>query len=300
MSPKDILVCLDASDAGEGRLRLAGHIAREHKAHLAAAFLLAEDGTESPLYPPVVGGLGIAAPTGAVGVSEGALVAGIPAPAVPPAMPRGTALAETVERRFRDSLAPHGLHGDWHLLGQRDGVELAGLAQSVDLVIVGQASPEARLPSGFRPEDIVLACGRPLLVVPYAGVFASIGKRVMIAWDGTREASRALHDALPLIAAAEAVTVITVRTHQSEFERDRPALDRVVRHLERHGIAAKAEEGLRGDLAISDVLLSRAADLGADLIVCGGYHHSQLREALVGGVSRELLEHMTIPVLMSH
>jgi nucleotide-binding universal stress UspA family protein len=74
----------------------------------------------------------------------------------------------------------------------------------------------------------------------------------------------------------------------------------MVHHLRRHGIAAQPEETLRGGIAISDVLLSRAADLAADLIVAGAYHHSQLREALIGGVSRELLEHMTVPVLMSH
>ena len=73
-----------------------------------------------------------------------------------------------------------------------------------------------------------------------------------------------------------------------------------MRHLERHGIGARTEETLRGDIPVSDVLLSRASDLDVDLIVAGAYHHSQLREALVGGVSRELLNHMTVPVLMSH
>ena len=121
-------------------------------------------------------------------------------------------------------------------------------------------------------------------------------------WPGTarREAVRALHDALPLIAKAEAVTVLTVRSREASFERDAPALHRVVRHLGRHGIPAQHEEALRGDLPVAEVLLSRAADLDADLIVAGAYHHSQFREALVGGVSRELLDHTTVPLLMSH
>jgi nucleotide-binding universal stress UspA family protein len=123
---------------------------------------------------------------------------------------------------------------------------------------------------------------------------------VLIAWDGTREATRALNDALPLMTQAKTVTVITVFAQQSEFERAHAGLQRTVHHLERHGVAARAEESLRGDLAISDVLLSRAADLGADLLVAGAYHHSPLREALLGGVSRELLQHMTVPLLMSH
>src|SRR5205823_4908216 len=102
--------------------------------------------------------------------------------------------------------------------------------------------------------DIVLGCGRPLLVVPYAGTFGAqgggngggghgaLGRRVLVAWDGTREAARALHDALPLMAKAEAAIVMTVRAREAAFERDGPSLDRVVRHLQRHGIPAHAEE----------------------------------------------------------
>jgi len=97
-----------------------------------------------------------------------------------------------------------------------------------------------------------------------------------------------------------AVTVMFVGANERELEQHRPALERIVGHLRRHGINATLEETLRAGLPISDILLSRAADFAADLIVTGGYHHSQLREALIGGVSRELLEHMTVPVLMSH
>jgi len=300
MSLKDILVCLDASDAGEVRLRLAAQLAQRHKAHLFAVYVVPDDAADPSTYPANLGGLGIGAPVGAVDMAQGALVAGVPAPAVPAAVPRGIAQADIVEQRFREGLGPHGIQGDWHPLGERDAAELVELAKSVDLVVIGQSSPDIPARSGFRPEDIVELCGRPLLVIPYAGTFATLGRRVLIAWDGTREATRALHDALPLIEDAEAATVMTVRAQESAFEHDHAGLERIVRHLERHGIPAKAEESLRGDLAVSDVLLSRAADLGADLIVSGAYHHSQLREALVGGVSRELLDHMTLPVLMSH
>jgi len=94
--------------------------------------------------------------------------------------------------------------------------------------------------------------------------------------------------------------VMTVASGEAALEESRPSLERIVRHLARHGIAAQPEESVRGDLAVSDVLLSRAADLDVDMLVAGGYHHSQLREALLGGVSRDLLRHMTVPVLMSH
>ncbi len=137
-------------------------------------------------------------------------------------------------------------------------------------------------------------------MVPYAGSFPSVGKRVLIAWDGTREATRAAHDALPLIAAAEAVTVVSVAGRESDLEQQHPSLDRIVRHLERHGLVVRKEEDVQAGLPVCDLLLSLASDIEADLIVAGAYHHSRLREAVLGGVSRELLDHMTVPVLMSH
>ncbi len=152
----------------------------------------------------------------------------------------------------------------------------------------------------LRPDHVVTAAGRPVLVVPYAGTFARVGIRVLVAWDGTREANRALHDALPLIGDAEAVTVIYVGTREADLDRARTRLEGVVQHLQRHGVMAHPEESPRNGISISDALLSRAADLGADMIVAGAYHHSHLRETLLGGVSRDLLDHITVPVLMSH
>mgnify|MGYP001557458896 CR=1 FL=1 len=105
----------------------------------------------------------------------------------------------------------------------------------------------------------------------------------------------------PLFRFQEAgATVVTVVARESEREAGLGSRDRVVRHLGRKGISAQAEATLKGDLGVSDVLLSRASDIGADLIVSGAYHHSPYREALFGGVTYDLLDHMTVPVLMSH
>jgi nucleotide-binding universal stress UspA family protein len=300
MALKDILVCLDPTDAGERRLRLAAAIARQHQAHLSAAYIMAEAIPGAPPYE----GIGVAAPAGASEIAQGSIVAGVPVPGAPPIVPSGpsraTELADIVEQRFRQEVAAQAGDDVWHLFGPGESDDLITLTRTFDLVVYSQASAEYRLPTGFGPEDIVIASGRPMLVVPYAGEFASLGKRVLVAWDGTREASRALHDCLPLIAKAEAVTAITVSADPAGDRQIEMSLDRVVRHLERHGIAAKREETPRGDIRTADVLLSRASDIEADLIVAGAYHHSQLREAIVGGVSRELLDHMTVPVLMSH
>jgi nucleotide-binding universal stress UspA family protein len=300
MALKDILVCLDPTDAGERRLRLATPMARQHQAHLSAAYIMAEAIPGAPPYE----GIGVAAPAGASEIAQGSIVAGVPVPGAPPIVPSGasraTELADIVEQRFRQGIGAQPGDDIWHLFGPGDSEELIALSRSFDLVIYGQASADYRLPTGFGPEDIVIASGRPLLVVPYAGEIAAVGNRALIAWDGTREAARALHDALPLIAEAEAVTAITVSADPAGGEEIEMSLDRVVRHLHRHGIAAKREETPRADIRTADVLLSRASDIEADLIVAGAYHHSQLREAIVGGVSRELLDHMTVPVLMSH
>lgn len=131
----------------------------------------------------------------------------------------------------------------------------------------------------FRPEDVVIAAGRPVLVAPYAENFERVGNSILMGWDETREASRALNDALPLLANAETITVMYVGANERDLEQHWPAPERIAGYLRRHGINATAEETLRGGLAISDLLLSRAADFAADMIVTGGYHHWQLREA---------------------
>jgi nucleotide-binding universal stress UspA family protein len=293
MPLSDLLVCFDRTTAGYARLDLAFNLARASGAHLAGAYVL----PEAQAAPAESIGFGLAPPAGMTGLSEEGMSSG----RVASGALREAEAAESVEQHFKSRLRLHGIEGEWHLLADGNAAALIELAKSVDLTIAGQRPPNFRSDgaSRFRPEDILLATGRPVLVVPYAGTFETVGKQILIAWDGTPEANRALHDALLLFAEPEA-TIVFVGSHERDLDQHRPALERVVSHLRRHGIAANLEDTLRGDLAVSDILLSRAADLAADLIVAGGYHHSQLREALLGGVSRELLAHMTVPVLMSH
>ena len=293
MALQDILVGIDPSTAGEGRLKLALNLARTHQAHITACYVMREErGAPSPISPrvPVSPGPGVLI------APEAGTTAGDPA--FPPAS-REAERAEQVEELFRTELRAHGLGGEWHLLSPGKAALFIDLAKAFDLTILGQLSPEIRS-TGFRPDEIVIATGRPVLVVPYAGTFDTVGRRVLVAWDGTREAARAANDALPLLENAEAVTVMFVGPRETTLAEHHPSIERMVDHLQRHGIPARAEETLQGDLRISDVLLSRAADLAVDLLVAGAYHHSQLREALIGGVSHELLDHMTVPVLMSH
>ena len=277
MSLRDILVFLDAGPASAGRLRLAAGIAREHGSDLSAAYL--DDGT---------------AFKHAAAVPRFGLVAQL-CPDATAARPQ-TVLPQEQRQIFRECLHGCGADGDWHHVEHGNSARLIDLARAADLIVLGQISPYLRPSPWWRTDEIVVAAGRPVLLVPYVGTYTEVGRRVLVAWDCSREAARALHDALPLIGRASAVTVMTVRTNGATYQHDRAATERVIRLLARHDIAARAEHPVRGSNAVSDVLLSAAMDFSADLLVAGAYHHSPLREALIGGVSRELLQTMTVPV----
>ena len=146
----------------------------------------------------------------------------------------------------------------------------------------------------------MLSAGRPALVVPDIGAGKTLGRRVMIAWDTGREAARAVNDALPILQQAEAVTVLSVNPRPGiDLHGEEPGAD-IALHLTRHGVKVEVQRTQVEEINIGDTILSRLADLGSDLLVMGAYGHSRLREVVLGGVTRTLLESMTVPVLMSH
>ncbi|HTS21692.1 MAG TPA: universal stress protein [Casimicrobiaceae bacterium] len=173
-----------------------------------------------------------------------------------------------------------------------------------DLIVIGQ--PQAgEAGSGFASQLVsaaLMETGRPLLVVPYVGVPESIGKHVLVAWDGGREASRALADAMPLLRRAARVTVGCLDPGASEHGADAAGRERLAGYLRRHGIGAGIEYDRLGpgDIPVGDWLLSRVADRGGDLVVMGGYGHPRWREHVLGGATRTLLTSMTVPVFMAH
>jgi nucleotide-binding universal stress UspA family protein len=140
-----------------------------------------------------------------------------------------------------------------------------------------------------RPEQVALASGRPVLIVPYAGHFDNVGRRVLIAWNATREAARAVSDAMPLLTSTELVTVLTIDPREGPHGHGKlPGAD-IALHLARHGVEAQIERTVSAGMPVGEVLLSRVADLGADLIVMGAYGHSRAREVLLGGATRSVL-----------
>jgi nucleotide-binding universal stress UspA family protein len=178
---------------------------------------------------------------------------------------------------------------------------LATNARYADLVILGQVDPDdpATGPH-YLPEEVILGGGRPALVIPYIGPAASLGERVVVAWDASREAARAVNDALPLLERAKAVSVVTINPHQRPFGHgEEPGAD-IGLHLARHDIKIEVQRVESRDIDIANTLLSHIANESADLLIMGAYGHSRVREFVLGGVTRTILAEMTVPVLMSH
>jgi len=211
------------------------------------------------------------------------------------------AASAKIEASFRAACARAAISHEWRA-AEGEPVEVGVLhAHYADLAITGQIDPGKPPPGNWArlPEQLALASGRPALIVPYAGRFDTAGNRVLVAWSRTRESARAINDAMPILERASQVTVLSINARRGEDANDLPGAD-IAQHLARHGVKAEAAATVAEDIDVGNTLLSRAADLGADLIVMGCYGHSRMRELILGGATREILRHMTVPVLMSH
>jgi len=213
---------------------------------------------------------------------------------------RAIEYAAEAEKKFRRAVARGGVSGaDWRSSFD-DVLQAVTLhARYADLVLIGQ--PESEGGSGVDPgfaHRLVLTAGRPVLVMPYAGKFETVGKRVLLAWNASREATRATTDALPFLQAADQVIVSPVKPDRAAHG-DAPGAD-IGLYLTRHGVRVEVAAIEATDLDAGNALLSRAPDLSIDLIVMGAYGHSRVSELILGGVTRTMLESMTVPVLMSH
>ena len=147
-------------------------------------------------------------------------------------------------------------------------------------------------------EGVLFNSGRPVIFVPYIQKGGLKLDRVMICWDGSRAATRAIADAMPFLKKAKQVEIVMVASKKAKDD-EIPGVD-LAQHLARHGLKIDVKRITATETDVGSTILSYAADSSADMIVMGGYGHSRLREFILGGVTRGLLESMTVPVLMSH
>ena len=264
---KDILVQLDGGEVGPRRLDAAILLARRFGSRLTGLFAQKE-------------------------TDAAALVARRP----------GQRLIEAADRsraHFEAAIAAAGLTGRWLALAHGDPgfvtTELAFCARYFDLAVIGNGSGDyPQLPED-AVERAILDSGRPILVIPRNGRIDPIGTRIAVAWNASREASRALHDALPLMAGAQAVTLLSVPRETASMPGNLPEMD-VIGHLAGHGVVARFERIRAEDIGVMDLLLSRAFDLGADLLVMGAPAGSSFGRS---SGTRFLLKHLTLPVIIS-
>jgi nucleotide-binding universal stress UspA family protein len=174
-------------------------------------------------------------------------------------------------------------------------------SRCADLIIAGQTDPDWEAsPLADVAEHLALGSGRPVLVVPYVGRYAQVGRNVVIAWKASRESARAVFDALPILQQAEQVQVLEI-DERGGSRRGGASVDSTIAiALARHGIKPTVRTSTAGDISVGDEILSRLADMGADLLVMGAYGHSRMRELMFGGVTRHIARHMTVPTLFSH
>jgi nucleotide-binding universal stress UspA family protein len=277
MAYRSILVHCDAGKASRSRLELAFRLGSEHGAHVAALFALDGFATPSVTMPA----------HDEVRAAQRKIREEL----------RATAYAS-----YEAALRATGFErAEWRESAADALGQVALHARYADLTIIGQQESDSTSGVDTRLQgELPLAAGRPVLVVPSIYRDAPVGRHALVAWNASREAARAVHDALPLLANSSHVHVLTLGpAGPGNGHGEDPGAD-IALFLARHGLKVTVHRDTAKGSDYGNRLLSRAFDLSADLIVMGAWGHSRLRERVLGGVTRTLLESMTVPVLMAH
>ncbi|HUD86013.1 MAG TPA: universal stress protein [Xanthobacteraceae bacterium] len=274
---KDIVVNLGLGERGSPAGDYAISVADAFDAHVVGI---------SFLYDPIV-------PVSATGY--------IPAEVIETQRSDNEAAAKAAVDRFTAAASRAGVSAEQVTLSASlagAGDTFGRIARRYDLAIVGQAEPGMSSVEEIIAESTLFESGRPMIVVPYIQKAPLKLDNVMVCWDGSRPAARAIADAMPLLEKAGRVEVVIIaneRGKQDEIE----GAD-LGQHLARHGLKVEVNRMAGGKIDVADALLSHLADSSADFIVMGGYGHSRLREFVLGGVTHSILRSMTAPVLMAH
>ena len=259
MAFKDILIFLDPTPASDERLKMAIRLAKDHGARLIGVDATADAAFQGQWRE------------------------------------RALQVGADFEEMTRSAEVESRLVG----ADYREGGPSPDLSHCVDLVIAPRPEGEAReLVQSFVPDEVLMKSGEPTLIVPQEWVLGPLGDSVVIAWNASREATRAVHDALPMLKKARKVVVFAFSQKQSALRASATAL---VEHLARHGVSAIVSDWTNtGEISAIEALFASLDTQDCDLIVAGGFGHSKIFEGLFGGVSLDLLQQPSLPVLMSH
>lgn len=234
-------------------------------------------------------------------VIPGSVMGGIPPEFIESQRAESDKKARAAIARFEQAAKRSNLSAESRILSASISAaadQLGRIGRRFDLVVVGQPDRGRGMPEEIIDEGVLFGSGRPVIFVPYIFKGAAKFDRVMVCWDGSRAATRAIADSMPLLKKAKQVEVVMVATGRPKSD-EVPGAD-LGQHLARHGLTVDVKRITSPDIDVPSTILSYAADSSADMIVMGGYGHSRLREFVLGGVTRGIFESMTVPVLMSH
>ncbi len=271
MALKNILIHLDNSPGCPARIDLAINLARTHGANLKGLYVIAHE-YYAPRHVSI--------------------------------MESGAKATETlfIEKTTSAGIMSECLYVDWSVVGVSVTDIITSYAYYTDLIIVGQYDKNA--PNNTTPADFVerlgLASGRPLLVIPCSGTFATLGERVVVAWKAGRESVRAVNDALPILKKAKKLCIVSVGSFGHHDRAAEESVYQLCAHLAHHQVAAEHEQILATGLPIAELLLNNARNQKMDLLVMGGYAQTRRGAYVLGPVATYLLTHMTLPILLSH
>jgi nucleotide-binding universal stress UspA family protein len=274
---KDLVVNLPVGHKPLGVVDYAVSIADTFRAHIAGVAFA---------YEPMV------AP---------AIMGGVPADWIDAQRVESNKIAEAAIAGFETTAQRVGVSAEHRVLPATvaGAAEMfARAARRFDLAVVGQTEPDRPAPEELIIEAALFDSGRPVVVVPYIQKGGLKLDRVMVCWDSSRTAARAIADALPLLQRAKSVDVVVIAT--GRFKTDEIAGADIAEHLSRHGLTVDVKRLVAADTDVPNTILSYAADNSTDFLVMGGYGHSRLREFVLGGATRGILSSMTVPVLMAH
>lgn len=275
MTYSDLLVWVNNTDNATSTIKVAQGLANRLGTHLTGLYV------EPFLNVPVYSGIEAAVSTAAIAELERSI----------------QARHRETRKHFETLTDGHDGGVSWLSITGDSARVISEVAPNHDLVIVGQPGQESE-DSHVRStiDRVAIECGRPMLVVPGNIENADFGKRILVAWNGKRESARAVHDALPFLKKAEVVDVVAVNP---DLDDDIPCAD-IAMHLSRHGVNVDTEKAHSGKNDVSHCLQTLATTYAADMIVMGAYGHSRLREMILGGTTRDMIDTASIPVLMSH